>query len=111
MPTLKVRTPPLHAGQEAVRADTSRFKVLRAGRRWGKTVLAAIMCIEVALDTGGESNFPGVIRGGRMEITLAQQFFNIGNILVTYFFGDIVDIRHHCAGDQKNQQERAFLQP
>lgn len=49
MATITVDLPALHAGQRAVRQPGHRFRILRCGRRWGKTVLAAIMCIEVAL--------------------------------------------------------------
>ncbi len=38
--------PKLHEGQQAVHDDPRRFKVLAAGRRWGKTRLGILMCIE-----------------------------------------------------------------
>jgi len=49
MPTVELRLPALHAGQHAVRTPGYRYRLIRCGRRWGKTVLAAVMCIEVAL--------------------------------------------------------------
>ena len=42
--------PHLHAGQLEVHRDPSRFKVLAAGRRWGKTRLGVNECIGVAIE-------------------------------------------------------------
>lgn len=42
---LKITLPPLHEGQHSVRRSRARFKVIRAGRRWGKTR----MCTAIAL--------------------------------------------------------------
>ena len=52
MATLDVTMPSLHVGQRKVRDDTSRFKVLACGRRWGKTRLACVIAIAVALQGG-----------------------------------------------------------
>lgn len=41
-----------HRGQLRVHNDTSRFKVLACGRRWGKTRLGVHECIEVASKGG-----------------------------------------------------------
>lgn len=49
MAVITVTLPALHDGQRAVRTPGYRFRILRCGRRWGKTVLAAVMCVEVAL--------------------------------------------------------------
>lgn len=35
----------MHPGQQAIYASDARFKVVAAGRRFGKTVLAAMLCI------------------------------------------------------------------
>ena len=40
---------PHDGGQSEVSASTARFRVLRAGRRWGKTQLAAHECLMAAL--------------------------------------------------------------
>ncbi len=44
--------PHLHRGQDQVRRHKARFKVLACGRRWGKTRLGAVLCLETAA-TGG----------------------------------------------------------
>lgn len=48
MSTLRVS---LHPAQQAIFNSKSRFKVVAAGRRFGKTVLGVITCILKALDT------------------------------------------------------------
>ena len=53
MPRLLVaRRPHLHPTQEVVHADERRFRIVRAGRRWGKTKLGVWECISVALAGG-----------------------------------------------------------
>lgn len=52
MRRLTVTLPALHAGQRIVKADGARFRVLNCGRRWGKTALGVLECIEVALRGG-----------------------------------------------------------
>ena len=44
----KVKLPTLHSGQLAVAKSSKRFKVLVAGRRWGKTRLGVWLCIAKA---------------------------------------------------------------
>ena len=44
----KVKLPTLHSGQLAVAQSNKRFKVLVAGRRWGKTRLGVWLCIAKA---------------------------------------------------------------
>lgn len=44
--------PKLHDGQLAVHNSTARFRVVPAGRRWGKTLLGSAECIESALNGG-----------------------------------------------------------
>ena len=41
----KIALPPLHQGQEQVWTSRARFKVLAAGRRWGKSRLGAALCL------------------------------------------------------------------
>jgi len=45
----KVKMPELHSGQLSVATSKSRFKVLVAGRRWGKTRLGVWLCIAKAM--------------------------------------------------------------
>ena len=46
------RFPDLHPLQRQVRDSTARYRVISAGRRWGKTRLAAILCVQEALARG-----------------------------------------------------------
>ena len=51
--TTTILPPPLHPGQQEVATDPSRFKVIAAGRRWGKTSVGVERC------------FARSVRGGR----------------------------------------------
>ena len=44
--------PRMHPGQWEVLQTDARFKVLACGRRWGKTLLGAVMCLGTALEGG-----------------------------------------------------------
>lgn len=46
-----------HAGQQQVLSSNARFKVIRAGRRWGKTKLAARELIREAIQNPGTVNW------------------------------------------------------
>jgi len=46
------KLPPLHEGQLKVAKSEARWKILCAGRRFGKTRLGVQMCLEVALNGG-----------------------------------------------------------
>tara|TARA_R100000329_G_scaffold39844_1_gene37289 strand:+ start:1321 stop:2553 length:1233 start_codon:yes stop_codon:yes gene_type:complete len=46
------KLPRLHEGQQKVRDSEARWKILCAGRRFGKTRLGVQMCLEVALKGG-----------------------------------------------------------
>lgn len=75
--TLKVTLPKLHDGQRQVWNDPARFQVIAAGRRWGKSRLASLRCITVALD-GGRAwwvfpSYPMASVGWRMLKRLAVQ--------------------------------------
>jgi hypothetical protein len=48
-----MKPPNLHPGQETVRRHPARFKVLACGRRWGKTRLGAILCLDTAINRRG----------------------------------------------------------
>lgn len=43
-----INFPPLHPGQVEVKKNKARFKVLVAGRRFGKTLFGCLCCLEVA---------------------------------------------------------------
>ena len=49
--TIEIRAEP-HRGQREVHNSAARFKVLRAGRRWGKTRLGVMECLDVAAQGG-----------------------------------------------------------
>jgi hypothetical protein len=51
--TVVVTLPELHPGQMQVAEHPARFKVLAAGRRWGKSRLASLLCLIVALNERG----------------------------------------------------------
>jgi hypothetical protein len=44
-PEIRVESAELHPGQLAVSQSEARFKVLVAGRRWGKDSLAVLECL------------------------------------------------------------------
>jgi predicted phage terminase large subunit-like protein len=48
----RIILPALHPAQKAIAIDTTRFKVLSCGRRWGKTRLAAALAIKRVLEGG-----------------------------------------------------------
>ena len=45
MQAMQVTLPRIHSGQQSVWTDPARFKVLSAGRRWGKSRLGALKCV------------------------------------------------------------------
>src|SRR3989304_1763613 len=51
--TIQINAKP-HPGQAAVHEHPARFKVLAAGRRWGKTRLGVHECLDVA-SAGGRA--------------------------------------------------------
>lgn len=50
--TVDVTLPPLHKSQMEIAKSPARFKVVCCGRRWGKTMLAMVMCLRAALKGG-----------------------------------------------------------
>lgn len=52
MPSVRISPPTLHDGQREVLYHPARYKVLAAGRRWGKTRLAVLMCVMSAVSGG-----------------------------------------------------------
>ena len=50
MPNFTAKLPKLHEAQEAVANSDARWKVLCAGRRFGKTRLGVQLCIQAALE-------------------------------------------------------------
>lgn len=48
----EILSPRLHPGQRAVWSKRKRFKVLASGRRWGKTLLGSLACIQDGTNRG-----------------------------------------------------------
>jgi predicted phage terminase large subunit-like protein len=75
---ITVQLPTLHAGQQAVEDSTARFKVIAAGRRWGKTRRSALRVIRGALEDPGAyfwvaPNFSLTLVGWEEMLWLADQ--------------------------------------
>ena len=51
-PELTIELPDLHEKQQEILNDNTRFKIVVAGRRWGKTRLGIAMAIKYALEGG-----------------------------------------------------------
>jgi hypothetical protein len=49
---ITIRMPPLHPNQQLIRDHPARFKIVSAGRRFGKTNLGAVLCLSAALRGG-----------------------------------------------------------
>lgn len=52
MKTIEIVAPELHAGQAEIFHDPTKYRILVAGRRFGKSKLAALSCIECILAGG-----------------------------------------------------------
>lgn len=50
--TLTIEFPPLHKTQETIASSPARFRVLAAGRRWGKSRLGSALCVAEGLKGG-----------------------------------------------------------
>jgi len=74
---IQIQRPYLHPKQREVYECAARFRVLAAGRRWGKTRLGTLACLETAL-IGGRAwwvapSYQVSLVGWRLLRTLAQQ--------------------------------------
>src|ERR1043165_2541835 len=50
---ISVTLPPLHRSQAQIAAHPARFRIVCAGRRWGKSRLAAMLSLKTALEQQG----------------------------------------------------------
>src|ERR1043165_1569602 len=50
---LTITLPPLHSSQQGIAMHPARFRIVCAGRRWGKSRLAAILSLKTALEQRG----------------------------------------------------------
>ncbi|KKM05212.1 hypothetical protein LCGC14_1756440, partial [marine sediment metagenome] len=79
---LSIQLPPLHTGRDGkgqveIAEDSSRFKVVVCGRRYGKTTLGVVLCAKTGLE-GGRAwwvapTYPIASIGWRMLKVLASQ--------------------------------------
>lgn len=101
MRTVEVIMPPLHSGQLVPHNSDARFRVVVAGRRWGKTRWGAQECLAVAL-IGGRSwwvapSYKMARVGWRAITTLARQIpgteIRRGDLMVRLPTGGEVSVR------------------
>src|SRR6266540_5570329 len=50
---LTITLPPLHKSQNLIAQHPARFRIVCAGRRWGKSRLAAMLSLKTALERAG----------------------------------------------------------
>ena len=49
---VEITLPPLHPSQQEIAKSKARFRVVCCGRRWGKTMLGIVVCLQSALKGG-----------------------------------------------------------
>lgn len=81
-----INFPKMHAAQRDIAANDARFRVLAAGRRWGKSRLGSALCVAEALQ-GGRAwwvapSYPVANVGWRMIKRLASPIPNVNVRLV-----------------------------
>lgn len=98
---MQITLPPLHRGQREIAHDPSRFRIISAGRRWGKSRLGSLLCTMVALQ-GKHAwwvgpDYPTAVVGWRMLVNLAQQIpgstVKAADMMVSYVGGGWVQVR------------------
>lgn len=98
---MEVVLPRLHEGQKVVHRDKARFKVLACGRRWGKTRLGNVLCVECALAGGrawwvapsykmGQVGWRGL---QRLAWQIPGSDIRLGDQLITFPGGGTVQVR------------------
>ena len=98
---MKLTLPGLHAAQEEIRDDNTRFRVVAAGRRFGKTLLGSALCIAIAARGGrawwvapsykmARPGWRGIVRLTR-QIPLAE--VRRGDMMVALPSGGTVQVR------------------
>lgn len=101
MATLEVTLPRLHKRQREVAEHPARFRVLAAGRRFGKTRLGSALCIATGV-TGGRAwwvapSYPVASVGWRQIKRLAVQVPGVtvreGERLIEFMGGGSVQVR------------------
>lgn len=92
MTTVTVDIPKLHAGQDRVAREASRFNVLECGRRFGKTTLGENLIIDTVL-----RGYPGGWFAPTYK-TMLEQWKNLSRIL-----------KPVVTGSNKIEQQMAFV--
>ena len=109
--------PTLHQGQQQVAADTTRFRIVKAGRRWGKTRLGVWECVKVALE-GGRAwwvapSYKLAKPGWRDLRAIARQIpgatINLGEMEVRLPGGGEVAVRTAADPDQLRAESLDFV--
>jgi hypothetical protein len=82
MPLVEVTLPPLHAAQREVVESDARYKVVAAGRRFGKSRLGSALALEKAV-AGGivwwvAKDYPITVLGWRMVKSLCRPLIHAG---------------------------------
>jgi len=100
-PDIEIWKPDLHDGQKIVARSPARFRLLAAGRRWGKTRLAVLEALKVGLD-GGRAwwvapSYPMAREGWRplakLAATVPAARVNRTDRTVTFSNGGMVEVR------------------
>ena len=96
--------PPLHEAQQTVKDDEARWKILCAGRRFGKSRLGVQLCLEQALDGGRvwwvAPTFAIARVGWRDVVAAASEFpkeagvnIKLGDMEVTFPSGGSISVK------------------
>ena len=100
----KIDFPPLHEAQQTVKDDEARWKILCAGRRFGKSRLGVQLCLEQALDGGRvwwvAPTFAIARVGWRDVVAAASEFpkdagvnIKLGDMEVTFPSGGSISVK------------------
>tara|TARA_Y100000385_G_scaffold85253_1_gene87484 strand:- start:653 stop:1909 length:1257 start_codon:yes stop_codon:yes gene_type:complete len=102
--TFTIDFPPLHEAQQTVKDDEARWKILCAGRRFGKSRLGVQLCLEQALDGGRvwwvAPTFAIARVGWRDVVAAASEFpkeagvnIKLGDMEVTFPSGGSISVK------------------
>ena len=79
-PAIQINAQP-HTGQAAVHSSPARFKVLAAGRRWGKTRLGVFECLDELPESQREIFIQQAIEGRTFKEVSEQSGVSINTLL------------------------------
>ncbi len=98
---MELTLPPLHPGQRAVWNERARFKVLACGRRWGKSMLGALACVDAGV-RGGRAwwvapSYKMATVGWRAIARLGRQVpgaeIKLGDLMIQFAGGGSAQVR------------------